>query len=141
MRCPPCVRASLLRAIFPLLALCTAAACSGGNPEGAGATGTGGEGVAAPVAITVSQTYITVENRTGAPLVGGNMEIIAGGAFQPFRTSLPFLEIGSKRDFTLNTFRSNDGTPFSRAITRARRVKITAKDRAGKVYEHEVPFN
>lgn len=70
MRCPPRVRASILRALFPLLALCTAAA---------GAAGTGGEGVAAPVAITVSQTYITVENRTGAPLVGGNMEIIAGG--------------------------------------------------------------
>ena len=132
MRCPPRVRVSILRALFPLLALCTAAACSGGGPEGAGATGTGGEGVAAPVAITVSQTYITVENRTGAPLVG---------AFPPFRTSLPFLEIGSRRDFTFNTFRSNDGTPFSRTITRARRVKVTAKDRAGKVYENEVPFN
>jgi len=41
----------------------------------------------------------------------------------------------------LNTFRSNDGTPFSRAITRARRVRVTAKDRAGTMYAHEVPFN
>jgi hypothetical protein len=140
MRCPPRVRSRLLLAIFPLLALCTAAACSG-DPEGAGATGTGGDAVASPVVITVSPTYITVENRTGAPLVGGDMEIIAGGAFPPFRTSLPFLENGRKRDFTLNTFRSNDGTPFSRTITRARRVKIAAKDRTGKVYENEVPFN
>ena len=141
MRCLPRVRASILHASFLLLLLCTAAACSGGDPEAAGATGTGGEGAAAPVAITVSQTYITVENRTGAPLVGGDMEIIAGGAFPPFRTTLPFLENGSRRDFTLNTFRSNDGTPFSRTITRARRVKVTAKDRTGKVYENEVPFN
>jgi hypothetical protein len=125
MRCPPRVRSRLLLAIFPLLALCTAAACSG-DPEGAGATGTGGDAVASPVVITVSPTYITVENRTGAPLVGGDMEI---------------LENGRKRDFTLNTFRSNDGTPFSRTITRARRVKIAAKDRTGKVYENEVPFN
>lgn len=93
------------------------------------------------MAITVSQTYITVENRTGAPLVGGNMEIIAGGAFPPFRTALPFLEVGRKRDFTLKIFRSNAGTPFSRTITRARRVKVAAKDRTGKVYENEVPFN
>jgi len=141
MRCPPCVRSRLLLAIFPLLALCTAAACSGGDPEAAGATGTRGEAVASPVVITVSPTYITVENRTGAPLVGGDLEIIAGGAFPPFRTQLPFLETGGKRDLTLNTFRANDGTPFSRTITRARRVKIAAKDRTGKVYENEVPFN
>ena len=85
--------------------------------------------------------YITVENRTGGPLAGGQMKIIPAGIFTPFRAALPYLEAGSNRDITLNTFRSNDGTPFNRSITRARRLKITAKDRAGKVYEHEVPFN
>src|SRR5688572_7449350 len=100
MRCPSRVRASILRATFPLLVLCTAAACSGGNPE-AGATGTAG--AAAPVAITVSQTYITVENRTGAPLVGGDMEITQLGVRPPYRTALPRLEAGGKRDITLNS--------------------------------------
>jgi hypothetical protein len=118
-----------------------AAACSGGNPETAGATGTAGESVAAPVAITVSQTYITVENRTGAPLVGGEMEISQVGVRPPYRTALPRLETGARRDIMLNTFRATGGTPFNRSIARARTVKVTAKDLAGKVYENDVPFN
>jgi len=141
MCCPPRVRASILRATFPLLALCTAAACSGGDPEAAGAVGTAGGAVAAPVAITVSQIYITVENRTGAPLIGGDLEITQVGVRPPYRTALPRLEAGAKRDIMLNSFRATGGTPFNRAIARSRSVKVTAKDLAGKVYENEVPFN
>lgn len=140
MRCPSRLRISSLHATFALLAVCTAAACSGGNSD-VGATGTAGAGSEAPLAVEVSQTYITVENRTGAPLVGGQIEIIPRGILPPFKTLLPRLETGSKRDVLLNAFRGNDGTPFSRAITRARRVKVTARDQGGKVYEHEVPFN
>jgi hypothetical protein len=140
MRCPLGVRVSTLRATLTLLALAVATACSNGSPE-EGATGTAGSGEEAPFAVQISQTYITVENRTGSPLAGGQMEIIPAGVFPPFKTTLPRLETGSRRDVLLNTFRSNDGTPFNRSITRARRVKITAKDAAGKVYEHEVPFN
>jgi hypothetical protein len=118
--------------------VCAAAACSGGD-LGAGAAGTAG--VDAPVAITVSQTYITVENRTGGPLVGGDLEITQVGVRPPYRTTLPRLETGAKRDIMLNTFRATGGTPFNRGIARARSVKVTAKDLAGKVYENEVPFN
>jgi hypothetical protein len=132
---------SILRALLPLLALCAAAACSGGDPEATGATGTGGEGAAAPVAITVSQIYITVENRTGAPLVGGDLEITQVGVRPPYRTALPRLEAGGKRDIMLSTFRATGGTPFNRGVARSRSVKVTAKDLAGKVYENEVPFN
>lgn len=140
MCCPPGVRVSTLRATLTLLAIAAATACSNGNPE-EGATGTAGSGGEVPFGIQISQTYITVENRTGGPLAGGQMEIIPAGVFPPFKTTLPRLETGSKRDILLNAFRSNDGTPFNRSITRARRVKITAKDPAGNVYEHEVPFN
>ena len=140
MPCPPRVRLSILRATFTLLAVSAAAACSNGS-SGPGATGTAGAGENAPFAITVSQMYITIENRTGGPLARGEMEIIPAGVFSPFRATLPYLETGSKRDITLNTFRSNDGTPFNRSIARARRLKVTATDRAGKVFEHEVPFN
>lgn len=140
MRRPPGVQVSTLRATLTLLAMAAATACSNGNSE-PGATGTGGQSDDAPLAITISQTYITVENRTGSPLAGGQMEIIPAGVFPPFKTTLPRLETGSKRDILLNAFRSNDGTPFNRSITRARRVKITAKDPAGNVYAHEVPFN
>jgi hypothetical protein len=40
----------------------------------------------------------------------------------------------------LNIFRGSDGTPFRRGVVRARRVRISAKDLAGKVYERIVPF-
>ena len=136
MGCPLRVRASTLRATFTLLALSTAWACSGGNPE-AGAAGTGG---AEPFTIEVSQTYITVENRTGLPLAGGQMEIIPAGVLPPFKSPLPRIETGAKREVMLNTFRASDGTVFNRGRARARTVKISAKDLNGAVHEQEVPF-
>ena len=135
MCCPPSVRVSTLRPTLTLFALCAAAACSGGNPE----AGTAG-GAEAPFAIEISQTYITVENRTGGPLVGGQVEIIVAGILPPFTSKLPRLEAGGETDIRLNTFRGS-GTVFNRAITRGRSVKVTATDQFGEVYEHEVPFN
>ena len=135
MRCSFLTRVSTLSPTFLLLAFCTAS-CSGGSPE-ADATGGG----PAPFAITVSQTYLTVENHTGDAVVSGAIEIIPVGILPPFRTQLPRLEAGGKRDVLLNTFKGGDGTPFNRNIARARQVKVTAKDRAGKTYEYAVPFN
>ena len=138
MRFPSCVRVSTLPALFICLAGFALAGCSGGNPQ-AGAIGTGGA-ADAPFAIEVAQTYVTVENRTGGPLVGGQMEIIPGGVLPPFKAALPRLENGARREFPLNRFIGNDGTPFGRAI-RARRVKVTAKDPLGKEFVYEVPFS
>lgn len=137
MRCPFRVRASTLRVALTLLALCTAGACAG-NPEGAAAAGTAGSD--ARFVIEVSQTYITIENRTGAPLAGGQMELIPRGVLPPFRSTLPRLENGAKRDIQLNTFRAADGTTFNRNLARARTVKVTAKDQSGKEYTFETPF-
>jgi hypothetical protein len=85
----------------------------------------------APFGVTVSSMYVTVENRTGTALVDGRVEIIPAGRAVVFTDS---------RDIMLNVFRGTDGTPFRRGVIRARRVKVTAKDLAGKVYEREVPF-
>ena len=138
MRCPFRVRASTLRVAFTLLALCTAVACASGSPEEAGAAGTAGAD--APFIIEVAQTYITIENRTGAPLAEGQMELIPRGVLPPFRSTLPRLENGAKRDIQLNTFRATDGTTFNRNLARARTVKVTAKDQSGKAYTFETPF-
>ena len=137
MRCPFRVRASTLRVTLTLLALCTAAACSG-NPEQTAAAGTAGS--ASPFVVEVAQTYITVENRTGAALAGGQMEIVPRGVLPPFKSTLPRLENGARRDIMLNTFRATDGTLFNRNLARARTVKITAKDLNGKEYAFETPF-
>ena len=74
------------------------------------------------------------------PLSGGQMEIIPRGVLPPFRSTLPRLENGARRDINLNTFRSADGTVFNRNLARARTVKLTAKDLNGKEYAFETPF-
>lgn len=127
------VRVSTLRVTLTLLAVCAASACSDGDP---GAVSS----VDAPFAIEISQTYITVENRTGGPLVGGQVEIIPVGILPPFISRLPRLEAGGETTIMLNTFRGSGG-PFNRNIARGRSVKVSATDQLGEVYEHEVPFN
>lgn len=128
-----CVRVSLLGAVCALFTVFAAASCSGGDP----AAGTSGAG---PFVIEIAQTYITVENRTGMPLAGGELEIIPRGVLPPFKATLPRLENTARHDIMLSSFRSSDGTVFNRAIVRGRRVKVTAKDLNGGVHEQEVPF-
>ena len=137
MGCPSRVRVSTFRASLLLVALC-AVAC-GGDPEAAGTAGTAGT-ADAPIAITISNTYLTVENRTGVPLLAGEMVIAQLGVRPPFRAKLSRLENGLTRDVTLNTFRAADGTLFNRTIARARSLKLTAKDVNGKTWEQEIPF-
>ncbi len=134
MRHPSRVRVSTLRVTLTLLAVFAAAACSGGDPAGADSS------VDAPFAVEVSQTFITVENRTGGPLVGGEVQIIPVGILPPFTARLPRLENGGETTIRLNTFRGSGG-PFNRNIARGRSVKVTATDQFGEVHEHEVPFN
>ena len=138
MGCPLRVRVSVPYVAVVALALCTAA-CSGGSAESAAAAGTAGT-ANAPIGITIENTYITIENRTGAPLLDGQMEITQLGVRPPFRMTMPRLENGSARDFTLGQFRMADGTLFNRTIARARSLKLTAKDITGKTYEQEIPF-
>ncbi|MBI4264620.1 MAG: hypothetical protein HY657_09605 [Acidobacteria bacterium] len=137
MGCPSRVRAPILRFAFASLALSAAVACSGGNSE-SGTAGTAGAD--APFSLEITQAYITVENRTGTTILGGQLEITQAGVRPPFRANLPRLEIGASRDLPLNTFRASDGTIFSRGLARARTLMITAKDLGGKEYQQEFPF-
>ena len=138
MGCPFRIGVSTLRATLTLLAL-TTAACSGGNPE-AGATATAGADSPVVVQLSDTQTYVSIENKTGAPLVGGELQIVQTGVRPPYKANLPRIENGMKRDIVLTTFRAADGTPFNPRIARANSVKLTAKDGSGKTYEQEIPF-
>jgi hypothetical protein len=100
----------------------------------------GDDEATAPFGVAVSSMYITVENRTGTALVDGTVEILPAGRIVAFRAPWPRMEVGDKRDFMLNVFRGTDGTPFRRGVIRARRIKVSARDLAGKLYEREVPF-
>ena len=95
----------------------------------------------APVGFTTSQTYITIENRSGSALAEGMIELVPSGVLAPFRRELPRLESGAKRDVSYDLFSGAGGSRFRPGVTRIRAVRITAKDVAGKTYKVEAPFN
>jgi hypothetical protein len=136
MRCPLRVRGSATAAAL-LAAAIAAAGCSSGDPAEAGAVGTSGT----PLTVTLSQTYLSVENRTGVPIVEGEIQIVPRGVMPPFRTRLSRIEGSGRQDLMFNTFYSKDGTPFRRGVTRARSVRITAIDVTGRKIDQEVPFD
>ena len=95
----------------------------------------------APVGFTTSQTYITIENRSGSALSEGLIELVPSGVLAPFRRELPRLESGAKRDLPYDLFSGAGGARFRPGVTRIKAVRITAKDVAGKTYKVEAPFN
>jgi hypothetical protein len=135
MRCPLRFRGFVVASLL-LAAPFGVAACSSGDPAEAGAVGTTGT----PLGVTMSQTYLSVENRSGVPILEGEIQIVPRGVMPPFRTRLPRIEGSQKVDLMFNTFYSKDGTPFRRGVTRARAVRIVATDITGKKIEQDVPF-
>ena len=136
MRCPFGSRGLVLLSL--LLAAFFTAACSGSTTE-AGSSGTAGSGTDGPFLIALEQTYMTIESRSGTPIVSGTVTIMTGSLRPPFTMSLPRLENQDKRDFPFRSFRGKDGTEFSRGVVRPQRIRITAVDVAGKKYEMEMP--
>ena len=130
MRPPPRVRISTLRVTLTLLAVCAVTACSGG----------GVQSVDGPFFIEISQTYVTVENRTGSPIVEGEVSIVPVGILPPFTARLPRREPAGVAAILLTTCRGSGG-PFNRNIANARTVMVTATSQQGEVYEHEAPWN
>jgi hypothetical protein len=95
----------------------------------------------APVGFTTSQTYITIENRSGNALAEGVIELVPSGVLAPFRRELPRLESGAKRDLPFDMFSGAGGSRFRPGATRIKLVRITAKDVAGRTYKVEAPFD
>jgi hypothetical protein len=95
----------------------------------------------APVGFKTSQTYITIENRSGSALAEGLIELVPSGVLAPYRRELPRLESGAKRDVPYDLFSGAGGSRFRPGVTRIKAVRITAKDVAGKTYKIEAPFN
>jgi hypothetical protein len=95
----------------------------------------------APVGFTTSQTYITIENRSGSALAEGLIELVPSGVLAPFRRELPRMESGAKRDVSYDLFSGAGGARFRLGVTRIKSVRITAKDVSGKTYKVEAPFN
>jgi hypothetical protein len=95
----------------------------------------------APVVVTISQTYLTINNKAGSALIDGVIELVPSGVLAPYRTSLPRVESGSNREVRLDKFSGAGGSRFLRGATRIRSVRLSATDVTGKVYKREVPFD
>ena len=95
----------------------------------------------APVGITVSQTYLTIANRSGSAIAEGQIELVPAGVLAPYRLQMPRIESGATRDVQLDQFSGAGGARFRRGVTRMKTVRITATDMTGKTYKQEVPFN
>jgi hypothetical protein len=103
--------------------------------------GAGSQDPNAPVGFKTSQTYITIENRSGNALAEGLIELVPSGVLAPYRRELPRLESGAKRDVPYDLFSGAGGSRFRPGVTRIKAVRITAKDISGKTYKVEAPFN
>ena len=95
----------------------------------------------APVGITVSQTYLTIANRSGSAFADGQIELVPAGVLAPYRLPMPRIESGATRDVQLDQFSGAGGARFRRGVARMRAVRITATDMTGKTYKQEVPFD
>jgi hypothetical protein len=94
----------------------------------------------APLGVTVSQTYLTIANRSGSAIANGQIELVPAGVLAPYRMQMPRIESGATRDVQLDQFSGAGGARFRRGVARMRVVRVTATDMTGKTYKQEVPF-
>jgi len=113
-----------------LLATLFAPSCGGGAVDDPNA----------PVGVTVSQTYLTIANRSGSAFADGQIELVPSGVLAPYRMQMPRIESGANRDVQLDQFSGVGGARFRRGVTRIKLVRITATDMTGKTYKQEVAF-
>lgn len=121
--------------------LCTTIACVVLRVLSTSGCGASGQDPDAPVGFTTSETYITIENRSGNALAEGLIELVPSGVLAPYRRELPRMESGAKRDVSYDLFSGAGGSRFRPGVTRIKAVRITAKDISGKTYKVEAPFN
>jgi hypothetical protein len=89
--------------------------------------------------VTRSDTAVVVDNAAGRPLLNIRATI-EGDAGVTFVQVLPTLDTGQKADLRFGDFRTEDGTLFDPAVTRARRIKVAARDTLANNYDVVVPW-
>jgi hypothetical protein len=105
-------------------------ACSDSSVDGAVATAGQSEFITID---TKSPPFVTVENRSGQPLLDVNVTLKSG--ILTFSDSISRLETNEKRQMRHNDFASRDGTTFSLRLTTPRDVLVSAKGMDGKAFE------
>lgn len=93
----------------------------------------------APVAITMQQTMITVQNKAGMPLTNVKLMVVAYGNTE-FTKLFSRLENTETREVPLSDLSSRDGTAFNPRLSKPKLVRLIATDATGKDYNVEVPW-
>ena len=91
----------------------------------------------ASIGIETSRLFVTVENKSGAPMINMTVAIVSV-AGQPFTRLLSRLENREKREIALGDFGGRDGTPFSLRVVRPKAVRVTAEDIISRKHDVEV---
>jgi hypothetical protein len=92
------------------------------------------------IAVEVTATAVTVENKTGSAFSKGEVLLIPQGIPVRYSTLITHMSNGEKRTFQLDAFRAKDGTPYRRNVANIKSVRVEATDIGGKALEREVPF-
>ena len=92
----------------------------------------------APIGIETSQLFVTVENKSGGPLMDLRIAVQTPGA--PYTYLVTRLEHGQKKEVPLNAFSSRDGTSLSLRMVRPRSVRVEGTDMMNKKHEAQVPW-
>ena len=92
------------------------------------------------VVVARAERGITVENRTGRPLLNIRLVIEGRGSGAAFAYTLPTIDAGATREVPFEDFRSEDGTLFDPGSTAPKQIKTTARDTLGNSYDVTTPW-
>jgi hypothetical protein len=120
-----------------LSAVSVMAGCS--TPAVSKAVGTGGD-ADTPIAIGASVNGVTVENRTGRPLLDVRIMIDGGSPGSSFIRTVPTIDTGATSESQPSDFRTDDGTLLDLALVHPTRVAVTARDTVARTYSVAAPW-
>lgn len=93
-----------------------------------------------PVAVTMRNAIVLLENRAEQPLDNITLTVTPYGKNGAFSKALTRMERAERREVALADLTTADGTKFNPMLIRPRQIRLTATDAAGKQYEVELPW-
>lgn len=93
-----------------------------------------------PVAVTMRNAIVLLENRAEQPLDNITLTVTPYGKNGAFSKALTRMERAERREVALADLTTADGTKFNPMLIRPRQIRLTTTDAAGKQYEVELPW-
>jgi hypothetical protein len=96
------------------------------------------QGDDASIDVQTGSFSVTLENKSGVPLIDLKVAILAGGV--PYTHLVSRMEVAEKSELPLTAFSDRTGTTFNLRVMRPKTVTVTAKDLVSKEYKVDVPW-